>query len=114
MCTNCIEQGTDNGGFTFGSGQPVRFHQIIEKPCLVCKKTCGVTPDPYTIVPSGSQFSGNYICGDCFQGHLDPALQSVLDNENDLMIAEKSHLEYLDGSGRSLEMFLDEDKEGDL
>lgn len=107
MCINCIDRGADNGTACFDSGisSAARFHQIIEGPCLVCKKTCGIGLFPYTIIPPGSQFSGNYICGDCFQGHLDPVLQSVLDNENDLAIAEKSHLEYLDGTGRPFEEF---------
>lgn len=118
MCINCIEQGTDNGGFC-DSGQNLSFsfHQIIKGPCLICKKACGGTLDPCTVIPAGSKFGRNYICVNCVKEHLDPILDLLLgditcpicnqpDSQHEvvfqcpnLAIAEKSHAEYLSGIG---------------
>lgn len=91
MCTNCIDQSTA-GVRTFDtSGEiSVNFYQIIEGPCLVCKKICGIASISSTVLPAGSQFSGNYICGECFGAYLDPVLQAVLEKQEtgeDLAIA---------------------------
>ncbi len=91
MCTNCIDRGTDNSaGFLGGRVSSARFHQIIEGPCLVCKKICGIASISSTVLPAGSQFSGNYICGECFGAYLGPVLQDVLEKQEtgeDLAIA---------------------------